>query len=264
MSATSLPQHSGAAAHLPGGTGSAAGLAATASAPDRTAPGSTGETVVEASGVCKYYQIGGERQTVLDHVNFRAEAKECVFLTGPSGSGKSTLLSILGCLLGADAGSVTIAGQRVDNLSTAEQTLIRRNSIGFVFQRFQLIRGLTAEDNIALPLTLQGTSLEEAREQARTLLKRVRLEQHRHALPSAMSPGQCQRVALARAVITAPKLLLADEPTAALDSTAGAEVMQLLMDLVQVTGSATVVVTHDPRIYQFADRVCELANGTFT
>jgi len=151
----------------------------------------------------------------------------------------------------------------VDNLSVSDRTLVRRQHIGFVFQRFQLIRGLTAEDNVAVPLTLQGLSLTEARQRAAELLGRVGLQQHRMQLPSEMSPGQCQRVALARAVITSPKLLLADEPTAALDSKSGAEVMDLLKELVSGTQSATVVVTHDPRISPYADRICEIENGRF-
>ncbi|MEZ6138618.1 MAG: ABC transporter ATP-binding protein [Pirellulaceae bacterium] len=221
------------------------------------------EDVLVAKQIRKSYEIGGQRQWVLDRVDFTAAKGECVFLSGPSGSGKSTLLSVMGCLLACDSGEVTIAGQRVDQLSIAERTQVRRQSIGFVFQRFQLIRGLSAEDNVAVPLTLNGTPLKSAREQAAELLKRVGLESHRRQLPNAMSPGQCQRVALARAVITSPKLLLADEPTAALDSRAGIEVMELLRELVSTTDSATVVVTHDPRILPYADRVCYIENGRF-
>ena len=130
-----------------------------------------------------------------------------------------------------------------------------------MFQRFQLIQALSAEDNVALPLTMQGISLAEARQRAVQLLERVGLKSHRTQLPSRMSPGQCQRVALARAVITEPKLLLADEPTAALDGKSGRDVMQLLKELVSESKGATVVVTHDPRILGFADRVCEIENG---
>ncbi len=221
------------------------------------------EIVLSAKQVRKSYDIGGERRWVLDGVDFHAAAGECVFLSGPSGSGKSTLLSILGCLLECDSGEVNIDGQRVDVLSVARRTHIRRDMIGFVFQRFQLIRGLSAEDNVAVPLTLQGMSLPDARQRSGELLKRVGLELHRKQLPTSMSPGQCQRVALARAVITEPKLLLADEPTAALDGKSGVEVMELLKELVGGTSSATVVVTHDPRILKYADRVCEIENGQF-
>lgn len=217
--------------------------------------------ILSAAAVRKSYEIGGEKRWVIDDVDFHARSGECVFLSGPSGSGKSTLLSILGCLLECDAGEVHIAGRRVDTLGVAERTQVRRQLIGFVFQRFQLIRGLSAEDNVAVPLTLQGMSLSDARDRSGELLGRVGLDLHRKQLPTAMSPGQCQRVALARAVITSPKLLLADEPTAALDGKSGIETMELLKELIASTDSATVVVTHDPRILKYADRVCELENG---
>ncbi|XZE54267.1 ABC transporter ATP-binding protein [Planctomycetaceae bacterium SH139] len=224
---------------------------------------SVSQAVLVARQISKSYKIGGEQRCVLREVDFYADAGECVFLSGPSGSGKSTLLSILGCLLEAESGSVTIMERRVDNLSVAQRTSVRRQMIGFVFQRFQLIRGLSAEDNVAVPLTMQGYSLSEARDRAGELLQRVGLELHRKQLPTAMSPGQCQRVALARAVITSPTLVLADEPTAALDGKSGMEVMELLKELIAATNSATIVVTHDPRIVRYADRVCEIENGQF-
>ncbi|TWT54649.1 Macrolide export ATP-binding/permease protein MacB [Rubripirellula amarantea] len=230
----------------------------------RVPPTGLGQTrILTANQVRKSYPIGGEKRSVLDGVNFYADSGECVFLSGPSGSGKSTLLSIMGCLLESDSGEVTIAEHRVDQMNVQERTKVRRNYIGFVFQRFQLIRGISAEDNVAVPLTLQGHSLADARTRSAELLKRVGLEFHRHHLPSAMSPGQCQRVALARAVITSPNLILADEPTAALDGKSGQEVMELLKELIADTNSATVVVTHDPRIIKYADRICEIENGQF-
>jgi putative ABC transport system ATP-binding protein len=224
---------------------------------------SRAKALLAATAIRKSYHIGGERRWVLDDVDFHADSGECVFLSGPSGSGKSTLLSILGCLLECDSGQVTISGHRVDHLSIAERTRVRRVNIGFVFQRFQLINGLSAEDNVAVPLTFQGVALGQARDRAGELLRRVGLELHRRQLPTAMSPGQCQRVALARALITSPKLLLADEPTAALDGKSGQEVMELMKELIASTDSATVVVTHDPRILKYADRVCEIENGRF-
>ncbi|MFG0255407.1 MAG: ABC transporter ATP-binding protein [Rhodopirellula sp. JB053] len=228
-----------------------------------TNPGITDkqERVLTATNVRKGYSIGGEKRWVLDGVDFHVDAGECVFLSGPSGSGKSTLLSIIGCLLESDEGEIQLAGQRADQLNVAERTKLRRNNIGFVFQRFQLIRGLSAKDNVAVPLSLQGHSLQEARIMATEILARVGLEMHRDQLPTQMSPGQCQRVALARAVVSSPRLLLADEPTAALDRQSGYEVMVLLRELLQATNSATVVVTHDPRISEFADRICEIENG---
>lgn len=228
---------------------------------DANAVSNANQKVLRATGIRKCYEIGGETQWVLNGVDFHVNAGETVFLSGPSGSGKSTLLSIIGCLLECDEGQVSLAGERVDLLSVAQRTLVRRQHIGFVFQRFQLIRGLSANDNVAVPLTLQGYSLKSARDRASDVLAKVGLQQHRDQLPSQMSPGQCQRVALARAVVTSPKLVLADEPTAALDRQSGQDVMQLLRELVASTNSATVVVTHDPRISAYADRICEIENG---
>lgn len=230
------------------------------SSPNKQPPG---KVVVSAKGIRKSYAIGGENRRVLDDLDFEARAGENVFLSGPSGSGKSTLLAILGCLLGCDQGSITISNHRVDGLTIPEKTLVRRTHIGFVFQRFQLFQALSAEDNVAIPLTLNGVSYPEAIARSRQLLRRVGLAQHRTHLPRAMSPGQCQRVALARAIITKPKLVLADEPTAALDSKSGEEVMVLLSELIAGSETATVVVTHDPRILKYADRVCEIENGRF-
>lgn len=240
---------------LPTRPGDAAGPAAQSPPPPPPPP------VLAARDVCKTYTIGGQPRRVVDRVDFHASKGECVFLCGPSGSGKSTLLSILGCLLRSDAGQVAIGGVRVDQLGTMARTQVRRELIGFVFQRFQLIRGLNAEDNVAVPLTMRGQSLRDARDRAGAMLKRIGLDLHRKQSPAQMSPGQCQRVALARAIIAAPRLLLADEPTAALDSRSGGEVMELMRELVSETQSATVVVTHDPRILSYADRVCDIENG---
>lgn len=219
------------------------------------------DSVASARGVQKTFALGGEKRWILRGVDFNVWPGECVILSGPSGSGKSTLLSILGCLLTPDGGEVTLGGQAIGGLSSAQLASVRRDLIGFVFQRFQLIRGLSAEENVAIPLALKGMATIEARRQASEWLARVGLEDHRHALPTRMSPGQCQRVALARALITRPKLVLADEPTAALDSRTGADAMNLLRALVKDTGAAAVVVTHDPRILVYADRQCHIEHG---
>lgn len=218
---------------------------------------------IEAKAISKSYVIGGQARPVLDGIDFELRRGECVFLAGPSGSGKTTLLSILGLLLTSDAGELYLRGRRVDGLGEADRTLVRREQIGFVFQRFQLINGLNAEDNVAIPLTMDGMPIAEARQRAGKLLSRIGLADHRHALPTSMSPGQCQRVALARAVIAEPELILADEPTAALDGNSGKAVMEMLRELTQEFDTSTVVVTHDPRIFEYADRICEMENGRF-
>lgn len=221
------------------------------------------EYALEAKGIVKSYMIGGRSRPVLDGIDFKVRPGECVFLAGPSGSGKTTLLSILGLLLTCDSGQVLLGGRRVDRLTEVERTMVRRERIGFVFQRFQLINGVTAEDNVAIPLAMEGISLNEARERASLLLRRIGLHDHRHALPTSMSPGQCQRVALARAVIGQPELIFADEPTAALDGNSGKAVMELLRELTLEFATSTIVVTHDPRIFEYADRICEMENGKF-
>lgn len=221
------------------------------------------DCILAARQIVKSYSIGNHERRVLDQVDFSLRPAECVFLMGPSGSGKTTLLSILGMLLSPNSGELYFGGLRVDQISPDQRTEIRRKCIGFVFQRFQLIDALDALDNVAIPVTLSGTSLNEARTQAAELLCRVGLESHLNALPGSMSPGQCQRVAMARAVIHRPPLVLADEPTAALDGKSGEAVMQLLRELTQERGLSTVVVTHDHRMEKFADRICRLDNGRF-
>lgn len=234
----------------------------TAPAPTHTsAPPNTSAAAIAARSITKTYSVGNQRLTVLDNVDFHADPGQCVFLVGPSGSGKSTLLSILGCLLGCDSGELFIGGDRVDDLCGGGQTRVRRDKIGFVFQRFQLFPALSARDNIALPLTMHGASKSEAREQADLMLRRIDLFAHADQRPTSMSPGQCQRVAMARALIHRPAVVLADEPTAALDSKSGQTAMTLMKELVAGSGSAIVVVTHDPRIEPFADRICRIEAG---
>jgi putative ABC transport system ATP-binding protein len=220
--------------------------------------------ILLARDIFKSYSIGNEVRWVLNGIDFAAMPGECVFLVGPSGSGKSTLLSILGCLLDPDRGEIQIDGLSVEQLTSQKRTLIRRKYVGFVFQRFQLINGMSAEDNVAVPLCLAGLTLQDAREQSSELLRRVGLLSHRKQHPTQMSPGQCQRVALARAIIGSPKIIFADEPTASLDEKSGKEIMELLRELIEVTKTATVLVTHDPRIFSYADRVCVIDNGRLT
>lgn len=217
---------------------------------------------IEAKRVGKRYRLGGDDRWVLRNVSFRVSSGECSFLAGPSGSGKSTLLSILGCLLTPDEGEVYVQGRSVQNLAASEQSTIRRELIGFVFQKFQLIRGLSAAENVAIPLTLQGVASVPALRRAADMLGRVGLYEYRNSLPTRLSPGQCQRVAIARAVVAAPRIVLADEPTASLDAKSGLESMGLLKQLVQEAGAAAVVVTHDARIFEFADRIYHMNNGS--
>ena len=198
---------------------------------------------------------------VLDGVNLHVERGHSVFLAGPSGSGKTTLLSILGCILSADEGRIEILGTDLSSLSPKQRTFLRRDRIGFVFQRFHLIRGLTACENVGVPLVLCGKHPRTVRQRAMDLLAAVGLADRANAHTRNLSVGQCQRVALARALANNPDLILADEPTAALDAANGHEMMKLLRRLTTQEGRTAVVVTHDPRIFSFADCIYWLENG---
>lgn len=216
---------------------------------------------VLVEGLCKQYARGGTATSVLRGLDLRIERGECVFLTGPSGSGKSTLLAILGCILSPDAGVARILGENLALLDAHRRTLLRRHRIGFVFQRFQLLRGLTAIQNVAVPLQLCGVAQATALARAKRLLEQVGLGDRAHAFPSQLSTGQCQRVAIARAIVAEPDLILADEPTANLDEQNGQEAMSLLRELVVSQQKTLVVVTHDVRILQYADRIYRLEHG---
>jgi putative ABC transport system ATP-binding protein len=212
-------------------------------------------------GVVKAYQCGNEAQRVLDGVDLNVDRGEVVFLAGPSGSGKTTLLSILGCILSADQGRMEILGTDISRLSGSERAAMRLERIGFVFQRFHLIRGLTASENVGVPLVLRGVEPRRARERSETLLEAVGLADKRKSCADKLSSGQCQRVALARALANDPDLILADEPTASLDAANGHAMMELLWRLTVQEDRTAIVVTHDHRIFSFADRVYWLDNG---
>ena len=219
------------------------------------------QPVIFAQDVHKAYESGGIAAPVLAGVDLEIAPGECVFLVGPSGSGKSTLLSILGCMLTPDRGRVEIVGCDLAGLSDLERAELRRDRIGFVFQRFQLIRGLNALQNVCLPLTLRGVPARAANSRAQELLQAVGLAEKIRSRVDRLSAGQCQRVALARALAGDPDLILADEPTASLDAQSGQEAMRLLRELTARQGKAALVVTHDSRIFGFADRILHLDAG---
>jgi putative ABC transport system ATP-binding protein len=204
------------------------------------------------------------RQTVLQGVSLTVAAGETVYLVGPSGSGKTTLLSILGCILRPDCGKVEVLGQDVTRMTDHQLTAFRGRTIGFVFQTFNLFPNLSALDNIRLALAMQGASLTAATARATALLNQVGLAHRLHTRPGQLSSGECQRVAIARALASDPPILFADEPTAALDAENGQAVMELLTQLVRERGRTLVVVTHDERIYPFADCILRLENGRLT
>jgi putative ABC transport system ATP-binding protein len=195
-------------------------------------------------------------------VDFIVEEGEFVAIMGPSGSGKSTLLHLLGGLDGPTDGEVTLGGKPLSKLNDKEVTLIRRRNVGFVFQFFNLLPTLTAEENIALPLLIDGQNIKKRQEKIDRLLELVGLVDRRHHKPDQLSGGQQQRVAIARAFVTDPAIVLADEPTGNLDSKTGEEILALLRRSCDELGQTIVVVTHDAKAASFADRAVFLMDGS--
>jgi len=217
--------------------------------------------VLEAHGIRKSFREGRSEIEVLRGIDFSLAAGEVVALEGPSGSGKTTLLSILGCILTPTAGTVRIEGEEVDSRRPERLPAIRRRSIGFVFQQFNLFPALSAEDNVAYAAQIKGLGRREARAEARRLIEAVGLADRARFLPADLSGGQKQRVAIARALVGDPPILLADEPTANLDSVMGQQILELFHHLAKSEQRALLVVTHDPRLRPFADRVDRIRDG---
>jgi putative ABC transport system ATP-binding protein len=214
-----------------------------------------------ARDIYKSFGTGPRQTPILRGVDVEVARGETVFLVGPSGSGKTTLLSILGCILTPDQGSVQVLGQETVGMAAGPLTALRRRSLGFVFQSFNLFPTLSALDNIRLVLSMRGAATRPARKQAAALLDQVGLGPRARLRPAQLSTGECQRVAVARALADDPAILLADEPTASLDADNGQAVMDLLIRLVRDRGTTLIVVTHDSRIYPFADRILRLEDG---
>ncbi len=215
---------------------------------------------VEARGVTKVFGAGPLAYRALRGVDFDVARGELVMLVGPSGSGKTTLLSILGCVLAATAGEVRLFGTPITERRERDLPGLRQALIGFVFQGHNLLASLSALDNVRLVLETRGATRKAANREASELLARV-VGDKLHNHPDTLSGGQRQRVAIARAVAGSPPLLLADEPTAALDAVAGLEVTQLLTELCRERGTSVVVVTHDNRIFHLADRIVRIEDG---
>ncbi len=218
--------------------------------------------LVHAEGLRKDYGSGEGLVRALDAVDLDVNRGEAVAVMGPSGCGKSTLLHLIGGLDRPSAGALTVAGQRVDQLSERALAYLRRDEIGFVFQAFQLMDELTAQENVELPALLAGYSPNEARARATALLEQVDLADRARHLPSMLSGGQRQRVAIARALVNDPEIVLADEPTGNLDSASAFDVLSLLGDL-HAKGLTLVIVTHDERIAATADRLISMRDGAF-
>ena len=216
-------------------------------------------SIVEAHGIRK--EFPNMTAPVLDEVDLTIESGEIVALRGPSGSGKSTLLNIIGCLDGPTRGSYSLGGRDVSTLSARERAWVRLHYIGFIFQSFHLISDHTVIENVTLPLYYAGLGREEREARATELIERVGLGHRMNHRPAQLSGGEKQRVAIARSVATQPRLLLADEPTGALDTKTGNEVMDLLLEMHSARPLTLIIVTHDPEVAEFCHREIFLRDG---
>ncbi len=216
---------------------------------------------VKTTALGKTYGKGDNVVQALKAVDFEARCGELLMIVGPSGCGKTTLLSVICGTLHYDTGSVSVFGQDLARLSSGKLTAFRGKNVGFVFQQFNLIPTWTALENVTVPMLLNGSSRASAETAASALLKEVGIGDKLNALPSELSGGQQQRVAIARALVHEPRLLICDEPTAALDAASGKKVLQLLKERACRPDRGVIVVTHDSRIFPFADRIAEMEDG---
>ena len=219
------------------------------------------ESAVSCRQVTKDFGAGDNRALVLRGVDFDVQFGEMTLLVGPSGCGKTTLLSVIAGLLDQTSGGISVLGQNVGQLSGSDSILFRRKNLGFVFQQYNLLPALTAAENAAVPLLAAGVPRKRAVDQASAVLADLGLDQRLHALPSQLSGGQQQRVALARALVHEPRLIVCDEPTSALDHETGHAVMELLTKVAVRDDRAVIVVTHDSRVFDFADRIAHMDDG---
>ena len=217
-------------------------------------------TILRMTDICKDYQQGKEPVRVLKNINMTVEQGDYLAIMGPSGSGKTTLMNLIGCLDVPTSGSYELDGKDLTDLNDDALAEIRSKYIGFVFQSFHLLPKMDALDNVALPLLYAGVPLKERRERAAEALKAVGLEERMHFMPNQLSGGQCQRVAIARAMVGKPSLLLADEPTGALDSKSGSQIMDIFRQLSN-EGMTIIMITHELAIAQCADKIYRILDG---
>ena len=220
--------------------------------------------VIEASGVSKVLGSGAGEVRALKDINLSLGGGELMVLMGPSGSGKTTLLSILGCMLTPTAGTVKICGTSTEGADAEELAMLRRDHVGFVFQQYHLFPTLTASENVQMALDIRGVSGRKARAKSHDALAEVGLEHKIKSYPRELSGGEQQRVAIARAIVSNPSVVLTDEPTAALDGANGQAVMRILSSIASVYSRSVLVVTHDPRLLTFADRIVHIEDGRLT
>ncbi|WP_018124100.1 ABC transporter ATP-binding protein [Desulfovibrio oxyclinae] len=218
-------------------------------------------TAISLTGVTKRYGEPPSQEYALRGVDLEVKQGEVLLLMGPSGSGKTTLLSIMGCILSPTDGDVVVAGQSVTGLSTGSLAKVRLDNLGFVFQEYNLFPTLSVIENVMVALDLRGMNRKDSAETAMSALENVGMAEKAHVYPETLSGGQKQRLAIARALAGSPKVILADEPTAALDSENGRLVMDLMSSLADDGTRSVVVVTHDQRTFEFADRIITIEDG---
>ncbi|HWT74153.1 MAG TPA: ABC transporter ATP-binding protein [Mobilitalea sp.] len=219
--------------------------------------------ILNMKNISKSYYMGEEELEVLHQVNLTVHSGEFLSILGPSGSGKSTMMNIIGCLDVPTSGKYLLSGKDIEDLDEADMAAVRNKEIGFVFQSFQLLSRLSALKNVELPLIYSGVTAGERKKRAKDILAKVGLSDKIHNLPSQLSGGQQQRVAIARALVTEPTILLADEPTGALDQKTGAQVMELFEELHR-DGRTIIMITHDHKIASHAKRVVNILDGNLT
>lgn len=218
-------------------------------------------TAAILSNINKDFQVGDRDIRVLHDINAEIRMGELTMIVGPSGCGKTTLISILSGILSTTTGEIDLMGTSLTTISDTKRVLFRRKNIGFIFQQYNLLPALTAAENAAMALTAAGVNEKEALSKARAILEDIGMEGQTEKLPRQLSGGQQQRVAIARALVHDPKLIVCDEPTAALDAKTGQQVMEILRDVANDKNRAVLVVTHDNRIYHFADRILAMSDG---
>lgn len=219
------------------------------------------DIAVDCKNLTKVYDTGGDKVVALGGIDLQIRLGELMMLVGPSGCGKTTLISVIAGILNQDAGTCEIFGQNLLTMQHREKLKFRAANIGFVFQAYNLLPSLTAAENVSIPLILNGIKRKEAEKRGAEILEQVGLGSRTRSLPSQLSGGQQQRVAIARALVHNPKLIVCDEPTSALDHETGHHVMQLLKEVALHKDRALVIVTHDARIFDFADRIAKMDDG---